>query len=128
MGKYTIVPVDGRALVAASGIDIDLSVFAKAAFDGEEAVACWGLAWSSEPRRCWLFFHVENYRPDIGLTIRTEARRCLRQAVQLGETDVYTVRDAGLPSSMRLMRLFGFEFFAVENDGQEVWIWHSSRQ
>lgn len=127
MDKYRILTVDGRGLVAASGLDVDLPVFAKAAFDGEELVACWGLAWSAEPRRCWLFFHVENYRPDIGLIIRRETRRCFRHAEQLGETEVYTVRDVEFLSSIKLMRIFGFENFAVEN-GQEVWIWRSSRQ
>jgi hypothetical protein len=124
---FTFVSIDGRRLVEASGLNVDLPATARAAFDGEELIACWGLAWSREPRRCWLFFAVENYRPNIGFIIRRETKRCFRQAVQLGETEVYTVRDAEFPSSIKLMRIFGFESFSVEN-GQEVWIWRSSRQ
>ena len=125
--RYNIVTVDGHGIVQASGLNIDLPATARVAFDGEDLVACWGLAWSQEPRRCWLFFAVENYRPGIGFIIRRETKRCFRQAVQLGETEVYTVRDVEFPSSIKLMRIFGFENFAVEN-GQEVWIWRSSRQ
>lgn len=115
-----IITVDGQQIVRACGLKVDLPAFAKAAVEDGELLAVWGLAWSAEPRRCWLFFHVENYRPNAGFIIRREARRCLRHAAQLGETEVYTPRDTQFPSSLKLMKLFGFEFYSVEN-GQEIW-------
>lgn len=117
---HTIVTVDGRQVMRASGISIDLPAFAKAAIEGDELLAVWGLAWSSEPRRCWLFFHVENYRPGFGFVIKREAERCFRYAAQLGETEIYTPRDTQYPSSKKLMKMLKFEFFAMEN-GEEIW-------
>lgn len=122
-----IVTVDGRQVVKACGLDIDLPAYAKAAIDGETLLGVWGLAWSSEPKRCWIFFHVENYRPGFGFIIRREGLKCLRHAEQLGEREVYTPRDAQFASSLKLMKLFGFEKFAVENE-IEIWQWRSSRQ
>lgn len=110
-----------------AGLVVDMPAFAKAAIDGDDLLAVWGLAWSREPHRCWLFFHVENYRPGFGFVIRREARKCLRHAVQLGESEVFTPRDTQFPTSEKLCRMVGFSFYAVEN-GQEVWIWRSSEQ
>ena len=104
----------------AAGFVVDLPAFAKAAVSGDDLLAVWGLAWSHEPKRCWLFFHVENYRPGFGFVIKREAEKCFRHAKQLGETDVFTPRDKGFASSMKLMKLLGFELYAEEN-GEEVW-------
>lgn len=122
-----VVPVRPHDIARMAGMIIDLPVYGWATIEGETLLAVHGLAWSEEPKRCWLYFHVVEYRPGYGPAVRREARRCFRLAEQLGETEVYTVRDREYPSSLKLMRIFGFEFFAVEND-QEVWIWRSSRQ
>lgn len=122
-----VVPVRPRDIARMAGMVINLPVYGWAVIEDETLLAVHGLAWSEEPKRCWLYFHVENYRPGHAMLVRREARRCFRVAQQLGETEVYTVRDREYPSSLKLMRIFGFEPFAVEND-QEVWIWHSSRQ
>lgn len=123
----TVVPVRPHDIMRMAGLDVHLPIHGWAIVEGEDLLAVHGLAWSEEPKRCWLYFHVVDYRPGYGMAVRREATRCFRVAEQLGETEVYTVRDKEFPTSLRLMRIFGFEFFAVEND-QEVWIWHSSRQ
>jgi hypothetical protein len=115
-----IVTVDGREIARSCGMAVDLPVFAKAVVEDGTLLAVQGLAWSEEPKRCWLFFHVKNYRPGYGFVVRREGRRLLRHAAQLGETEVYTPRDAQFPSSLKLMKLFGFEKFSVEN-GIEIW-------
>ncbi|WP_159585916.1 hypothetical protein [Chelativorans xinjiangense] len=119
-----IVTVNPREIVRASGLDIDLPVYAKAAIEDEELIACWGLAWGGG--RTWIFFHVENYRPGHGFVIRREARKCLRHAVQLGASEVFTPRDMQFSTSEKLCKMLGFEFYAVE-DGTEVWRWQVSR-
>jgi hypothetical protein len=118
--KLDIVTIDGREIARSCGMAVDLPVFAKAVVEDGTLLAVHGLAWSEEPKRCWLFFHVETYRPGYGFVVRREGRRCLRHAAQLGETEVYTPRDAQFPSSLKLMKLFGFEKFSVEN-GIEIW-------
>jgi len=115
-----IVTIDGRQIVRACGLEVDLPVFAKAVVEDGVLLAVYGLAWSEEPKRCWLFFTVESYRPAAGFIVRREGRKCLRHAAQLGERYVYTPRDAQFASSLKLMKLFGFEKYAVEN-GQEIW-------
>lgn len=113
-----IVTVNPREILRFAGLDVDLPVYAKAAVEGGEVLAVWGLAWGKG--RCWLFFHVENYRPGFGFVIRREARKCFRHAAQLGETEVFTPRDRQHGSSIKLLRLLGFELHAVE-DGLEIW-------
>lgn len=119
-----IATVDPREVVRASGLDIDLPVYARAAVEDGNLIAVWGLAWSAVPKRCWIWFHVNHPRPGIAFTVRREAAKCLRHAMQLGEAEVYSTRDAGFATSTKLMRLLGFEPFAIEN-GEEVWIWRA---
>lgn len=116
--SVAIVPIDPRGIVKSAGLDVDLPVTAKAAIEGEELLACWGLAWGVG--RCWLWLHVERSEPKHAFTVIREAKRMLKRAAQLGETEVYTPRDASRETSARLLKLVGFEFFAVEN-GTEVY-------
>ena len=118
--NIVIVPIDPREIVKSAGLDVDLPVTARAAIEGEELLAVWGLAWS--PGRCWLWLHVERSEPKHAFTVIREAKRMLKRAAQLGETEVYTPRDASRETSANLLKLVGFEFFAVEN-GTEVFIW-----
>lgn len=123
--NITIVTIDPRGIMRAAGLHVDMPAYAKAAIEDDELLALWGLAWSDG--RCWIFFHVENYRPGFGFVIRREARKCLRHAVQLGETEVFTPRDGQFLSSTKLLKILGFEFHQVEND-VEVWRWHFLQQ
>jgi hypothetical protein len=46
----------------------------------------------------------------------------LAKAVQLGETEVFTPRDAEYASSEKLLTVLGFRMHGIEN-GLEVWKW-----
>ncbi|WP_420961048.1 hypothetical protein [Brucella sp. IR073] len=120
-----IVTVDGREIVKASGLQIDMPVFAKIVLEDDTPLGCFGLAWGGG--RCWAWLQVENYRPGYAFLVRREGRKCLRSAVQLGETEVYTPRDTQYASSEKLLKILGFEFFAMEGE-QEIWRWQDSKQ
>lgn len=103
-----------------SGMDIDLPVYCRIGKDGDKLVAVGGLAWGQG--RCWLFFAVEDDAPkNIARQALRECAALLRKAVQLGETEVYTPRDAQFASSERLLKLAGFEFTGEIIEGQEIW-------
>lgn len=110
--------VDGRAVTAALGLNVDLPVVAMVAIDHGDAVAAWGLAWNLG--RCFLWFHMEHPDPSYRFTVIREAKKMMKRATQLGEAHVFTVRDAAYPTSERLLKILGFEPFSVE-DGKEVW-------
>lgn len=114
--------VDGRTVTRAVGLDIDLPVVAMVAMEGEEAIAAWGLAWRDA--RCWLWFHIGQSKPEYRWIVIREARKMLKRAVQLGETEVFVVRDDAYPTSGRLLKVLGFEPFGTE-DGKEIHIWRS---
>jgi len=113
-----IVQVDPREILRVAGIDVDLPTFAIAGVDDDGAIGLGGLAWGGG--RAWLFFHMMRNEPRYRFKVIACANRLFRQARQLGETEVYTPRDAQFETSERLLKLLGFEFFADEN-GIEVW-------
>lgn len=115
--------VDGRTVTRAVGLDIDLPVVAMVAMNGETAVAAWGLAWKES--RCWLWFTVEQSDPAYRWIVVREARKMLKRAVQLGENEVFVVRDGSFATSARLLKILGFEPSSIE-DGKEVYRWPSS--
>lgn len=112
--------VDGATVAAAVGLSIDLPVVSMVAIEDGKAISAWGLAWKE--RRCFLWFFVDKPHPEHLWTIVREARKMLRRAVQLGETEVFVTRDESFPSSLRLLKIMGFEPSSVE-DGKEVWRW-----
>ena len=113
-----IVQVDPREILRVAGIDVDLPTFAIAGVDDDGAIGLGGLAWGGG--RAWLFFHMMRNEPRYRFKVIACANRLFRQARQLGETEVYTPRDAQFETSERLLKLLGFEFFADEN-GIEIW-------
>ena len=113
-----IVQVDPREILRVAGIAVDLPTFALAGVDEDGAIAVGGLAWNAG--RCWLFFHMMRDDPRYRFKVIACAKRLFRHARQLGETEVYTPRDAQFETSERLLKLLGFEFFADEN-GIEIW-------
>lgn len=111
--------IDVRSLSHAQLLDVYLPATARILRDEDGSViAIWGLAWGDA--RCWLWFHVENYRPGYGLTVLKEARRMFRMAAQLGETRIYAPRDASFDTSERLLKLLRFELNGHEQ-GFEIW-------
>jgi hypothetical protein len=119
-----ICQVDPRPLLKACGLHVDLPTFSLAGIDEGEAVAVGGLAWDGSV--CWLFFHMIKPEAKYRFKVIACAKRLLRHARQLGETDVYTPRDAELKTSQRLLQLLRFEPFACEIESRvEIWRWHS---
>lgn len=115
----TIHAVDPREVEVALNVQIDMPAVAFVGVDDNEIAGTGGLAWGGG--RCWLWFHtVQQKREYVGPILR-QAKLLMRKAAQLGETEVYTVRDTAFDTSPRLMKLCGFEFFAVES-GQEVFV------
>lgn len=113
-----IIQVDPREILRVAGINVDLPTFALAGVDDDGAIGLGGLAWGAG--RAWLFFHMMRNEPRYRFKVIACAKRLFRQARQLGETEVYTPRDAQFETSERLLKVLGFEFFAEEN-GIEIW-------
>ncbi|TGT65315.1 hypothetical protein EN802_32060 [bacterium M00.F.Ca.ET.159.01.1.1] len=104
-------------------MEIDWPAVAFVGIDDGELVGTGGIAWGAG--RCWLWLQVLKPKPWYAKPLVLAARKMLRKAVQLGEVEVYTVRDAQYASSAKLLKLVGFELSEIK-DGQEVHVWHSS--
>lgn len=113
----TIHPADPHQIAVALNITIDWPAVAYIGMDNGQVVGSGGLAWGND--RCWLWFHVEQSKPDYARPVLQMAKRCLRKAKQLGEECVYTIRDPQYETSPRLLKLTGFKFYAIES-GQEI--------
>lgn len=116
-----VVSVGAGIARALSGMDFDMPVYCRIGKDGDRLIATGGLAWGAG--RCWLFFSVEEGAPSN--IVRPALRECaalLRKAAQLGETEVYTPRDAEYATSERLCKLAGFEKTDEVFDGLEIWV------
>ena len=107
-----------------SGISDWVPCFARQGVQDGKIIATWGLCWAFS--RCWLFFEIEQGVGGVARLVVNEARKCLRQASQLGESEVWVQRDAAHKDSGRLLRLVGFEFVALE-DEIEVWKWQACK-
>lgn len=97
------------------------------AWEGEHLIAGWGLAWivpdGERKAHCWLGLDAKGSTRHPVILVRW-ARRMLKTAVQLGESEVFTTRDADEVMSERLLKLLGFEFVRVI-DGIEVHRWRA---
>lgn len=113
----TIHPADPHSIAVALDVVIDWPAVAYVGLDDGNFVGSGGLAWGGD--RCWLWFQVSQPKPEYARPVLRMAQRMLRKAAQLGEAEVYTVRDKQYPSSAKLLRLVGFELSEIK-DGQEV--------
>lgn len=118
-----VIPANAQAIVRAN--DLDMPAMGFAGYEDGVLLAIGGLAWGRG--RCWLWFRAENTEARHAFAVVREGRRLLKRAAQLGETEVYTPRDAEYDTSERLLKLMGFAFHGVEN-GIEVWRWRGSPQ
>lgn len=92
------------------GVSFPVSLYG--AFDSDGVVhATGGLSWVDG--RCIAFLDVFRDVSPRSLTLVRWARRVLRIAKQLGETEVLIYRDAWQPKSERLVTLLGFEMVGV---------------
>lgn len=118
-----IVSADPRTVEVALSVSIDMPTIAVLGWDGEEVVGSGGLAWGGG--RAWIWFKMSKSRPEYAAPIVRATKKMLRRAVQLGEREVFTPRDAREPRSEKLLRLLGFEMFG-EEQGEEIWVWRPS--
>jgi hypothetical protein len=97
-------------------------------FEGDKCLGVGGLVWAHE--RCWLVLGFTAEGQTRPVRIVRWAKRMLRKAEQLGETEVFSWREE-LPHSKKLLELVGLSFMGHETvtywDGttgqREVWRW-----
>ncbi len=104
--------------VVEGGVDFPVLVYG--AVEDGQVLAFGGLAW--QDGRCIAWFDAFT---DVGRRAALLAcwvRRMLRQARQLGETEVFVFRDEWHTSSERLLALLGFEMCGVVAEtGKEIY-------
>lgn len=111
--------IAGQLARMMTGLEIDLPVVCRIGKVDDQIIATGGLAWAKG--RCWLFFDVQGEPRNIARQALRECQAMFRRAIQLGETEVYTPRDAAYPTSERLCRMAGFEKTDEVLDGKEIW-------
>lgn len=123
--SLSIVSADPRSVEASFGVEVDLPAVAVLGFDEEgHVVGSGGLAWVGG--RCWIFFTMRVTKPDYAVPIFRATKRMLKRAVQLGETQVFTPREADKPRSEKLLRMLGFEMIGhgvLLGQQMEIWRW-----
>jgi hypothetical protein len=98
---------------------IDWPAVAFVGIDNDELVGTGGIAWGAD--RCWLWFSaVGKPKPSYGLYVVRMAHKLFRKAFQLGEVEIFTVRDRNFSTSLRLHQILGFTPHSLEK-GQEIW-------
>jgi hypothetical protein len=110
--------VPPSAIEVAEGIKIDMPAVAYIGIDDGVVVGSYGLAWGQG--RCWAWLRLDKPKASYGLTIARKMKDLMRKARQLGETEVFTPRDAQYPTSEKLLKTLGFRMHAIEH-GIEVW-------
>lgn len=103
--------------VRAMGLNIDIPAVGYVGTEDGEAVGCGGLAWGRG--KCWMWFHVEQPQTRHARAVIRMANKMKALAMQMGDHEVYTVRDTAWPSSAKLLRVLGFEFVS-EHNGCEI--------
>jgi N-acetylglutamate synthase-like GNAT family acetyltransferase len=99
---------------------INFPIVAYAAMDGDKVLGAGALSWIDE--QCWLEFTALNPDPKYAVHVVRQGQRLLRQAEQVGEKTVFSLRDDTEPQSARLLSMLGFERRGVYG-GFEVWAW-----
>jgi hypothetical protein len=112
-----------QALELADGIKIDMPALAYVGVDDGKVVGSYGLAWGGG--RCWIWLRLDNGKPEYARTVIRRTKALLAKAWQLGETEVFTPRDAAYPTSKKLLTVLGFRLHAIEH-GIEVWRYERS--
>lgn len=115
----SIVQVSPAFVEIAEGIKIDMPALAYVGIDDGEIVGSYGLAWGHG--RCWIWLKLPNGKPSYARTVIKRARVLLAKARQLGETEVFTPRDAEFRTSMKLLTVLGFKHHSTTEHGIEVW-------
>ena len=86
--------------------------------DGDKVMAAGGLCWTDG--RCLAWLDVFGDMRPRTMTLFLQARRVLKMAKQLGETEVFVYRDEH-PNSAKLLAMLGFEFVEIHAPtGKEI--------
>lgn len=104
--------------VRAMGLNIDIPAVGYVGTEDGEAVGCGGLAWGRG--KCWMWFHVEQLQTRHARAVIRMANKMKALAMQMGDDEIYTVRDASWPTSGKLLRVLGFKFDS-DYDGKELY-------
>lgn len=115
-----VVQVSPSTVEEVEGVIIGIPAVAYVGVDNGAVVGSCGLAWGN--RRCWIWLQFIASKPTYAITVYRKARMLLRKALQLGETQIFTPRDAQYKTSEKLLTKLGFRLYAIE-EGREVWIY-----
>ncbi len=98
---------------------VDFPVLVYGGVEGDRVVACGGLAWMDGRCVLWIDDFVDVSRRAALLV--WWARRMKRQALHLGESEVFVFRDEWNTASERLLAILGFEMCGVVAEtGKEI--------
>lgn len=100
------------------GVRVDLPALAFVGVDDGEIVGVGGLAWGGG--RCWIWLQIDKPKPEYAIPLMRKTKALIKTACQFGDTEVYTPREACYETSEKLLKVLGFEPFAIEQ-GVEVW-------
>lgn len=113
-----VVQVPPSTVERVEGVVIGIPALAYIGVDDDKIVGSCGLAWGNG--RCWIWLQFIEPKPSYAITVYRKARLLLSKALQLGETEIYTPRDAQYETSEKLLKSLGFKFYAIEAD-KEIW-------
>jgi hypothetical protein len=120
MADLQIVQALPHDVEQALGFKIDMPVLSYVGVDGREIVGAGGLAWGKG--KCWLWLSVYKSNPGYGVPIMKMMKRLVKKAAQLGETAVYTPRDAAIETSAKILKVLGFSYHETDENGIEVYV------
>lgn len=128
-----VEPMPRAELVATAPAPITYPMLGYAGRLDGKVVAYGGLMWRWE--RCDMWLEVKDASGASAWGVVHWGRAMLKVAVQMGETEVYCLRDAHEPNSMRLLAAVGFKPYGAQNveylDGtsgdKELWRWIANR-
>jgi hypothetical protein len=107
-------------VTALLGREVTFPVVWYVAMKDGERLAAWGLSWVDG--KCWLEFSWEVIGAQCAIHVVRKAKLVLKQAVQLGETEVFALRDDREATSQRLLELLGFKMAGALGN-KETWVW-----
>lgn len=114
-----IFSVDPGRIEIELDVEIDMPAVAYVGIDDGHFIGSCGLAWGGG--RCWLWFQTSAARRNHAIRILRHIKVLISKAKQLGETEIYAIRDTRFETSGRLMALAGFVFHGDER-GKSVYL------
>lgn len=114
--------VPPHKLSAIIGRDITFPVVAYVGIEDDRILGVGTLEWIEE--RCWLAFAGFDVEPAHAVHVVRRARFLLQTARQLGDKEVFSLRDPSHPSSTKLLETIGFQMTGMlMDDTGEIEVW-----